>query len=117
MILTDEDLAFARETQTEFLPQTATISRRSLSSDGAGGYLSSETTRTLPCRLAHSSHLSDLQIAGSVNETSVWRVIFEYGADVLRSDKISIGSRTFEILGILAGGHLETARVCICVER
>lgn len=116
-MLSTAELAGLRATQALALPDVATITRRSYASDGMGGQTATTATHTLPCRAAPASAQQAQLVAGQLNERAAWRITFAQGADVLETDMITVGARSFEVLTLLAGGSWETARVALCAER
>jgi hypothetical protein len=56
-------------------------------------------------------------VAGQLNERTAWRITFAANADVRETDMITVGTRSFEVLTLLAGGSWETARVALCALR
>ena len=116
-MISDEDLELARSAQEAFLPSQCTVVRRTLSVDGSGSMVPTETTSVRPCRYSMSTHLADQQVAGSVNETEVYRVTFAFGSDVQKGDRIDVNGESLEILGAYSSGDLRTATYCICVAR
>ena len=117
-MLTPSELAAMREVQLLTLIDTATIYRRTYSSDGAGGQAETVSTSTAACRVAPSNNMPDQQAFGGVtNEAQLWRITFAYNTDVQKNDRIGVGTRTFEVVGVLAPESRETARIVIAVER
>lgn len=116
MIIASE-LAAMRATQALTLTTACTIGRRTYASDGMGGQTETITNTASLCRCTASNNAPDYQIyAARANETMLWRITFAAGADVLETDKITIGTRAYEVLGVLAPGTVETARVTVCME-
>jgi hypothetical protein len=117
-MLTDAELGKMRAEQVKTMLDTATIGRRILQSDGAGGTTETFTQEESVCRIAASTNQPDYQMfAAAVNEAQLWRITFPAGTDVRKEDQILANGRTFEVLGVMAPATFETARVTICVER
>lgn len=106
-----------RTTQAAALPDVATITRRTFVSDGMGGQTATTSTSTAACRLAVASAGQAQMIAGQLSEKPAWRIAFAQGTDISSGDMISVAGRSFEVVGLLAGGSWETARVALCAER
>lgn len=116
-MLSATELATLRATQVQALPAVATITRRALASDGAGGQTETTSTTTAACRAAVASAQQVELVAGQLNERTAWRITFAQGTDVRDTDMISVGGRSYEVLTILAGASWETARVALCALR
>lgn len=86
--------------QPTFYPTSATITRKTLSSDGRGGQSESwATVATANCRYAPSGAQPNETInADTLQNVSLWTVAFASAPDVRDADRIVIGSRTFEVV-------------------
>jgi len=115
-MLATADLAFMRGQQADALPDTCAISRKTLASDGAGGY--TETWATVgsgvACRLA-VARTGERVMADHIVHEGGFVVTLPYGTAVTPKDRILVGSRTFEVTG-LASGSWETAVRASCSE-
>ena len=117
-MLNDAELDKMRSEQRKTMLDTATIGRRILASDGAGGTTETFTQEESVCRIAASSNQPDYQMFGGVvNEAQLWRITFPALTDVRKTDQVMCNGRTFEVVGVMAPATFETARVTICVER
>lgn len=117
-MLTDAQMTAMRAAQEAAMTQTATITRLTKSSDDMGGYTQETSTATAACRIAPTLNMPDATIyAGRLQEGLPWRVYFPTGTDVLEGDRLTVGSKDFEVLGILAPHTYETATCCVCAER
>ena len=117
-MVTAGELAAMQATQALTLIESCAIVRRTLASDGAGGQTVTEASTATVCRLAASTNMpADRLVAGSVTEQTLWRITLPAGTDVRKQDAITIGSRTFEVMGLYGPHTLTTALVCVCVER
>lgn len=120
-MLTATDLAFMRGQQADALPDTCTISRKTLASDGAGGH--TETWATVAsgvaCRVAMDQSAMGLTpesvLADRVVHEGRFVVTLPIGTDVTPKDRIVVGSRTFEVTGT-ASGSWQTAMRVRCAE-
>lgn len=107
-----------RATQALTLTTAATVVRRAYTADGLGGQATSETRLTSLCRCAASANMPDYQLVGArASETMLWRITFPALTDVQENDIVEIGARSYEVLGVLGGATVETARVCIGIEK
>lgn len=81
------------------LPDSCTIRRKTLASDGAGG--STETpadVATVACRLMpRTAQPQDKAIADKQANVSGWYITLPYATDVREKDIIVIGARSFEV--------------------
>jgi len=117
-MLTSDELTAMQAVHEETMTQTATITRYTLSSDGAGGTTRSSTTDTEVCRLAPTKNMAvATQYAGRLAERLPWQCTFPADADVQDDDMITVDGRDFEVVGILGPYGFETALVCILAER
>lgn len=117
-MLTGAQLTAMRAAQEAVMTQTATITRLATSSDGMGGYTQTPSTTTTACRIAPTLNMPDATIyAGRLQEGLPWRVYVPTGTDVREGDRLTVGSKTLEVLGILAPHTYETATCCVCAER
>jgi head-tail adaptor len=116
-VITAAELAAMQATQALTLTTACSIGRRSYTSDGMGGETETVTWAATVCRCTASNNAPDYQIyASRANETMLWRITFAAGTDVQETDKVTIGARSYEVLGVLAPATIETARVCVCME-
>ncbi len=116
-MLSATDLAAMRSTVDASLPDVAQVQRRTLTSDGAGGYTESwNTVATVACRVAPSGQSpQERVIAERLTATSVWTITLPAETDVRPADRLLVGTRTFEVAGVLARSE-EIARRVICTE-
>lgn len=109
------------------MPNSAAISRSVLSDDGAGGRLETWTTvaAAVSCRVTKVS-LRDVQrLAGSqalgeqterVDIAKMVRVVFPAGTNVLADDRITIGTKVYQVLDVNAGLSYEVHREVLAVQ-
>ncbi len=116
-MLSDADLAAMRSTLNSSLPDTAQVQRKSLTSDGAGGFTETwATVATMACRVAPSGQSpQERVIAERLTAMSTWTVTLPAGTDVQPADRVVVGSRTFEVVAALARSE-EIARRIVCTE-
>ena len=117
-MLSATEIATMRAALDASLPDSATVKRRTLTSDGAGGFTESWATQaTVACRLAPSG-LSPAErvISDKVTATSTWTITMPALTDVGVADRIVIGgSRTFEVVGVLTSSE-EICRQVVATE-
>ena len=106
-----------RSTLEASLPDTAQVQRKTLVSDGAGGYTESwSTVATVACRVSPSGRSPEERvIAERLAATSVWTITLPALTDVTVADRIVVGARTFEVVGVLARTE-EISRRVVCTE-
>lgn len=118
-MLTADELAEMRATQTETMSEACDILRKTLSADGAGGVRESEAVAaTTVCRIGISGRSpQERMIAAQLGSVVVYTLAFPAPTDVRNADVISVGTRRFEVAGVLDGTDaMETARRAVCVE-
>jgi head-tail adaptor len=117
-LLSAQDFIDLRATAAETLTETALVKRPTLVSDSAGGYTetAAPTAVTVACRVAPSRSPAELALAERVSAVQGWMVTVPYATDVRATDRLIVGTRTFEVIGILGAETYETARRCVCVE-
>ncbi len=114
-ILNAGQLAQLRTLHERALPNTATILRRTLTSDGQGGQTQSyASVGTTICRLAffggNRPVMPDTEQSGKIEPKERWIVTLPYGADALETDRLTINGVTYEIVSALDRRSHETAR-------
>lgn len=116
-MLTTAELTSMQTTQALTFTETCTISRRTLSSDSAGGYTDSwSTVATTSCRLSPMS-ANEIIVAGQQKIVAGWKATLPVSTDVRGEDRIVVGSRSFEVTSVQKTKTRETAKVCLCQER
>lgn len=117
-MLTADELTALRATAAETLTETVLVKRAVLTSDGAGGQTATwpATTVTTTGRLAPSRSPVEIALAERVAAVQGWTVTLPQGTDARARDRLYVGARVFEVLGVLAAETFETARRCVCVE-
>lgn len=116
-MLSDAELAEMRSVQALAQAGTAVITRRTLTSDGMGGFTETwAAAGTVTCRVwpAQESGAERL-IADRITEADAWVLTLPYGTDVLADDRISADGRTFEVVAPLPHTW-ETARRVVATE-
>ena len=116
-MLTSDELTAARAVQQQTMTETVVVSRRALTSDSLGGYTEGWTTAaTTVGRIAPVS-ASEALLAGQQRIVANWKITLPANTDVRDEDRLTIGARVFEVVGILGAETRETARVCLCQAR
>jgi len=117
MLLSSAELADMRATLNRTLPDSATIRHDTTISDGAGGQTVTGTTTTGPfaCRVAVPSG-DERVVAGKLDAIGTWTITLPALTDVSATDRILIGSRTFEVSLPLRPRSWELSRRVLCTE-
>lgn len=116
-MLTAAEIAEMKSVQNQAMAGTCVINRRTLASDGAGGYtetwaaVGTVAGRVWPARESGAERL----IADRITEADAWVITVPQGTDVLAKDRIVEGGRTFEVMTAIVHTW-ETARRVVCVE-
>lgn len=116
-MLTAAEQAAMQATQALTLTEACTISRRTLASDGAGGYTDTwATAATTVCRVAPIT-ANEAVLAGQQRIVANWKITLPASTDVRGADRIVVGARSFEVIAVQGARTRETARICLCQER
>jgi hypothetical protein len=96
---------------------SATIMRKAQVADNTGGYTDTYVVEaTHPCSFSRSQITPvERENAVQVRAISFWTFVFAAGTDILTTDRIVVGSRTFEVVSS-ATGSLELATRVVCQE-
>lgn len=103
-MLSSAEIAAMRSVQAQALPDTCTIQRKGGNSDGRGGQTVSYSVHAsnVACRLGRAGSRSGIETidADKLQQQTPWVVTFAYDQDVRNTDRIVIGTRTFEAVSI-----------------
>lgn len=116
-MLTAAELAEMRSVQVLAQASTCVITRRTLASDGMGGFTETWVAagtvsgRVWPAQESGAERL----IADRITEADAWIITLPHGTDVVAKDRIVESSRTFEVISAIAHTW-ETARRVVAVE-
>jgi hypothetical protein len=116
--ISTSDIAGIQACVTSLLPDTATIRRSTgQASDGQGGVSGTLTViATSPVLVSDRRETADEMVGTERVESVVgWILTFPAGTDVTAKDDVTVGTRTFQVLGILSGSY-ETDRRAVCAE-
>lgn len=102
-MLSAGDLEACRATVVASMPDTAQVLRATTTPDGEGGQTTTWTViATVPCRVAPADITpAERELAVQVLPRTLWRITVPVQTDVVGRDRIIVGSRTFEVLGVL----------------
>jgi len=118
-MLSASDLAAMREAQDAALPDTCTIRRKTLVSDGMGGYTEtwSDLATGVKCRIATSRYRpEEAAIAEKFTGRTLWMLTLPAGTDVTNEDRVVLSGTTYEVVGVLSAGSWEMCRRVLVVE-
>lgn len=117
-MLSSAEITAMRAQQFLALPDSVVIQRRTLAADGAGGQTETWTTlATVAGRLSVETRVGrETPTGGRLASVTPYRVTLPAQTDVTARDRLVVGSRTFDVALVQAGGAWETARVCLCAE-
>jgi head-tail adaptor len=107
----------ARVALAGWMETSATVLHRVQVSDGAGGFVDTYVvTATYSCYFGkYPVRPLEREAGPLVQATAEWRFAFPVDADIRRTDRIEVGTRTFEVVD--AGmGTTNISRVAICLE-
>lgn len=117
-MLSAADLAGMRAAVTDSLPDTAQVQRATRTPDGMGGFTETWTTvATVACRIAPTGNAPAEQVvAERVTDRVLWTLTLPAATDVTAADRITVGSRTFEVVGVLSPRSYELCTRLVAVE-
>jgi len=99
------------------LIDTASVWRKTQVSDSAGGFVDTyAVVATEPCRF-YTYPITPIEKEETTQVQAVvfWRFIFRHTADVVPTDRLTVGSRTFEVVNATIGS-IETVLDVLCQE-
>jgi len=112
-MLSATELAAAQAAAAAALPDTATVERPTMASDGAGGQtVAWQAAGSYAARLAPAGAEDERQMAGRMTATCLWRITLPAGADVRPGDRLQVSGRRFEVLAARARSF-EVCRVVL----
>jgi head-tail adaptor len=99
------------------MPDSAAISRKTLTSDGQGGFTATwATASTVDCRIESAGRTpQERLVAERVAPRKVYRVTVPHDADVIPADRLVIGSATYEVQAPLVVGSWALSQKVIVV--
>lgn len=116
-MLTAAELAEMRSVQDEAMAASCVISRKTLVSDGMGGFTETwAASGTVSCRVWPAGESgAERLVADRITEDDVWVITLPYATDVVAKDRITADGRTWEVVNPIAHTW-ETARRVVAVE-
>lgn len=113
-------LAQLRRVETDNRPETGDIQSGTEASDGSGGTTVTwaTTTADVPLRISPASRgMTERIQAMGYDPTEVLIVSLPLGTDVSEPDRIIVGDRTVEVIGVLGDYSYEGTLSVVVVER
>lgn len=117
-MLSATEIAAMQDTAEDAMPDTATVSRKTLTSDGQGGFTAAwATASTVDCRIEAAGRLTPQErlVAERVAPRKVYRVTVPHDADVIPADRLVIGGATYEVQAPLVVGSWALSQKVIVV--
>lgn len=111
-------LAAMRTALEASLPDSATIRRNTQTSDSAGGKTDSwADLATVACRVSPSGRAPEERvIAERIGSVGLWTVTLPALTGITARDRLLIGTRTLEVVALLAPRSWELCRRVVCSE-
>lgn len=115
-MLSDADLEAMRTDLEVSLPDTATVQRRSRSSDSMGGStVAWPTVATVACRIAPRQGVEG-DSDGHWQTTDGYRITVPWDADIRPTDRLIVGPLTVDVSHVSTRGEQTIARVVAAFE-
>lgn len=118
-MLTADQLASMKVTQGAALNTTCTIKQRTFSADTVGGRTESEANRAtnVACRLGPYRAPTEGVVAEQLAGHEAFVLTLPAGQAIEVTDRVVIGSDSYEVVGVESAGTWETARRVILARR
>lgn len=102
-MITATELASLRDTADDTLTAICTIQRRTLTSDGMGGWTESwaNTYTNVACRVDAERAGPELSADGRIVSVEAYLLTVKYNQDIQPEDRIVYGTDNYEIEGVL----------------
>lgn len=101
-MLSAAELTAMRDIEDDAMPSTAIIERYGLTTDGMGGYTEAwAAVGTVVCDLWPINKRGDREgvgIGGQPIQRADWFITMPYDTDITAKDRVTVDSRTFEVL-------------------
>lgn len=116
-LVSAQDLVQLRADQALGMPDTCTRTRITWSDDGQGRPSESTATTNYACRMrAGGNAPTEVVEGGKLTGTAVWWVSLPHNADVNNDDKLTINSKTLQVLGAWPDPTWDTVTRVFCQE-
>lgn len=116
-MLSATEITAMRETLTDSLPGTVTISRATYSADGMGGQVEAwAAIGTVAGRVSPAGTGSEVIQGGGVAAVSPWVATLPAGTNVTERDRLAHAGRTLEVTALDTPRDWDTCIRCACEE-
>ncbi|MCW5933974.1 MAG: head-tail adaptor protein [Fimbriimonadia bacterium] len=103
-MLTNAELTSMRQVIQSICLETVQVRRKSLVSDGAGGYAETwSTIASLSGRVCNRSRRGEPVAGDSVRDVSEREIVMPHSADVRPEDRLLVGGVEYEVKGVNTG--------------
>ncbi len=111
-MLQPEQITTMRDVTRAALPETATISRKTAVSDGAGGRTETwaDIATAVPCRVGPAAGGETGMSGGRIEDESTHVVTFSAGQDITEADRLTVAGQSYEVTLVRRRGAWETSR-------
>lgn len=101
--LTAAEIAAMKTAADLALPETVTISRASLASDGMGGFTETwATVTTAACRVDPPGTVRLDEWMDKIQNRSAWVLHVPAGTNITGNDQVTSGGVTYQVIGIIS---------------
>lgn len=108
-MITSGELALERAEQALWLPETCTVRRVVYTQDAYGSTVETWANgNTYACRVSPAASPREIALAGRLVHEAGLTVTLPHGADVRPDDRLVVGARTFDVIGVVVGGAWQT---------
>jgi head-tail adaptor len=116
-MLTASDLSFFQGVQNEILPSTLNVISYTETSDGMGGFTSASSSGSAMGRIGGTAGQdgNEQAIAERLGVDKPYFITLPFGTVISEANRITIGSRTFEVVAVTSASY-STAVRCMCRE-
>lgn len=117
-MLTTAEVTAMRLTLDSSLPDLCDIERATVASDGRGGFTETwaAVESDVACRIAPDTTRAEVVVGDRLTNTQRWMVTLPAGQDVVNTDRIVSGSRTFTVVDVRSARSFEVSCRVVCVE-
>ena len=116
-MLNARELASIRAEAERLLPDTCEIQRATRTTGGDGETVETwSTIATAACRVSPGRGPIEQEIGARLTSVNFWIVALPVPTDVRADDRVLVGSRTFEVVGVMGPRTNEISRRVACVE-
>lgn len=115
-MLSSSDLTFFRDVQKLVMPDTLNVVSFTSTSDSMGGFTSTSSSGSAMGRIGGTSwQAGEKVMAERLGVDKPYFVTFPFGTVVSEKDRVTVGTRTFEVCAVTNASY-STAVRCLCRE-